>query len=183
MVSQPADSDTPDAGNTKRRMSLLIVILLTVPVCLFLGMAVLIIVLNGNAPETLTRAEFEAARQKWKAQGPSSYNVDVEVRGKQPAKYHVEVRQGEVVAYTRNGLTPRNRGTWETWTIPGQYEMIAHELNAADNPQAVFGVPKDASVWQHAEFDAQLGYPRRYERRVLTTDLWIEWLTTLEVVP
>lgn len=143
-----------------------------------LGLAVALLVYwsRGDMPP-LTRARLDEAIARWEQYGPSSYDLDVVIRGRQPGTVHIEVRRGEVVAMTRNGRTPAQRRTWEFWTVPRQLESLEIELEAADDPQRGFGAPAGARVVQRAIFHPDLGYPLRYERIVLGTPLEVEWET------
>lgn len=125
----------------------------------------------------LTEAAFHAAEARWRKLGPASYDLDVEISGGQSGQFHVEVRDGEVTACTRNGLAPR-RHTWETWTVAGQFETLELELQGAADPQSRYGVPAGTQVIQQALFDTELGYPLRYERHVMGANLPVAWRVT-----
>jgi hypothetical protein len=175
--SSPVGRDAPKS--TRRRLR---------PLPLLLGIAVglavasvgvlLFFVLTSDRAPRLTRAEYEAAVARWDAQGPASYNLDLELTGNRPSLIHVEVRDGQAVRMTRDGVEPRQERTWFYWTVPGQFDTIAEELEMAENPAQAFNSPTATQVVIWAEFDPQLGYPLRYDRVVLGTDFEIHWKVT-----
>src|SRR5947207_13466085 len=58
---------------------------------------------NYDPTPTLTPTLFEAARERWKAAAPPSYDIEVHVTGPQASVYRCEVRDGEPQAHWRNG--------------------------------------------------------------------------------
>ncbi len=140
-------------------------------------------ILNRSHTPLLTRAAYEEAAERWDTHGPASYNLDLELTGNRPGKIHVEVRDGRPVHMIRDGVEPKQQRTWYYWTVPGQMDMIAEELDMAENPAASFDSPKATQVVIRAEFDPEYGYPRRYDRVVLGADFEIHWtVTNFEVV-
>lgn len=135
-------------------------------------------VLNRNSTPLLTREAYEAAAERWDAHGPASYDMDLELAGNRPGKIHVEVRDGQPTRMVRDGVEPKQERTWYYWTVPGQMDMIAEELDMAENPAEAFNTPGATAVIQRAEFDAQYGYPRSYDRIVQGTDFEIHWKVT-----
>jgi hypothetical protein len=125
----------------------------------------------------LTSETLAAAEMRWREHGPKSYTLDLKLGGVRPGNVHLEVRDGQVADMTRDGVTPSQRRTWDAWTVDSQFDMIETELAGAAHPERAFGAPPDARVVQRADFDPQLGYPRKYERFVLGTALEISWET------
>jgi hypothetical protein len=113
----------------------------------------------------LTEGALEAAMAKWDQNGPASYDMDIELRGARPGNVHVEVRAGQVTAHTRDGRIP-NESTWYTWSVPGMFDMLARDIQIAENPQQEIGAPPGAKWWLRCEFDPQFGYPARYHQVV-----------------
>jgi len=134
--------------------------------------------LNRTRTPLLTRAAYEAAAERWDAHGPDSYTLDLELTGNRPGKIHVEVRDGQPVRMIRDGVQPKQQRTWYYWTVPGQMDMIAEELDMADDPAASFDSPQASQMIIRAEFDPEYGYPRKYDRVVLGTDFEIHWTLT-----
>ena len=136
---------------------------------------VLLILGRGERLPDLTPENLEAARRRWEENGPKGYDLDVVLSGSQMGKIHVEVRDRKVTAMTRNGVTPKQERTWEYWTVPGQFDTIEDEMEKAGDPVNGFPAPPGSKVIQKAEFDPDSGYPRRYHRVVLGTQLEIRW--------
>lgn len=111
----------------------------------------------------LTQTDLVAAKKRWQEHGPVSYDMDIELRGAQPGRVQVNVRNRVVAAETRDGRVPKEH-TWDTWTVPGMYNTIETDMEIAENPeQAIQAAP--GTTWQlRCEFDPVLGLPRRYHR-------------------
>jgi hypothetical protein len=144
---------------------------------LVLVVVLVISILRRERVPRLTPEEFEAAAQRWDTNGPASYNLDLELSGTRPGTIHVEVRDGRAVRMTRDGVEPRQERTWYTWTVPGQFDTIAQELEMARDPAGSFDSPKATQVIIWAEFDPRYGYPLRYDRVVLGADFETHWRT------
>ena len=83
----------------------------------------------------------------------------------------------------RDGVEPKQRRTWDYWSVPGQFETIHIDWEAAKHPQEGFGVAPGTKVVLRAEFDQRYGYPRFYQRILLGTGIHVEWrVTRFEVV-
>lgn len=109
--------------------------------------------------------------------------MDITIGGRQPGEVHIEVRDGTVTKMTRDGVTPSQSRTWEYWTVPEQFETIAQDFDSAERSGG-FGAAPGTQTTLKAEFDTTLGYPRRYERYVLGTNLNVDWtVTRFEAVP
>jgi hypothetical protein len=177
--SQPhvADSAAPAPQPGGKRLPTLFVVGL-----LFVGLIVgLIVVLQLFAvqriPE-LTEPLLEAAQQRWKENGPASYDLDLEISGAQPGDVHVEVRDGEVTAMTRDGRAPEQRRTWYVWSVPGQFETIERELEMAADPEHEMQAAEGTRLRLRAEFDPQYGYPRQFHRMVFGGGPEVYWRVT-----
>jgi hypothetical protein len=121
--------------------------------------------------ELLTQAE-----RLWEKNGPASYDLEIELQGDSPGKFHVEVRQGRVkTPPTRNGLPVRSRAAWETWAVPGQFETIRRELELAADPQREMHASAGERLVLRGEFDPVYGYPRHYHRIALGGGPEVEW--------
>jgi hypothetical protein len=135
-------------------------------------------VLTRDSLPRLSEADYRAAVSRWEARGPADYNLDLEIAGNRPGKVHVEVRAGQVTRMTRDGVEPKQKRTWDYWSVPGQLDTIGEELEMARDPAASFGNRDATQVVMWAEFDPRYGYPRRYERVVLGTDFETRWHVT-----
>jgi hypothetical protein len=132
----------------------------------------------------LTRQRLAEAQRRWASHGPSSYELDLVLGGSQTGAIHVAVRNGEVVEMTRDGRAPRQRRTWDYWSVPNQFAMLSQDLESAQSPERVFGVRSPGQVLLRAEFDPRYGYPAFYQRTVLGGTNHIEWrITRFEALP
>jgi hypothetical protein len=113
----------------------------------------------------LTDSQLQEAEELWQRAGPASYDMKLEIRGARPGKVRIQVRNGEVTRMSRDGHTPPER-TWDTWTVPGQFETLERELVMADDPVHEVQAQAGTQLRVHADFDPQYGYPRRYHRYV-----------------
>lgn len=178
--SQPNESNAaPQAPAARRRFrpAALIVGTTLGALAVVAGLLVNAYLSRGRTP-LLTRAAYEAAADRWDEHGPASYTLDLELTGNRPGKIHVEVRDGQPVRMIRDGVEPRQQRTWYYWTVPGQMDMIAEELDMAENPAASFNSPQASQMIIRAQFDPKYGYPRQYDRMVLGTDFEIHWKVT-----
>ena len=132
------------------------------------------IVARRSALPALDEAELQAAEERWRDEGPADYEMRVHVTGRQPSEFRVQVRRGRPVSLTRNGnATPQRM--WDVWTVEGLFDTIHQEIELAQNPAGPFGSPPGTQVVERAEFDQRFGYPRRYQRIVMGTELEIAW--------
>jgi hypothetical protein len=113
----------------------------------------------------MTEATLQAAIERWKEHGPASYDMEIDLRGAQPGRVHVEVRNKEVTAQTRNGRVP-GRWTWDTWSVPGLFDTLGQDLQTAENPEQEIQAAPDTKWRLRCEFDPNLGIPLRYHRLV-----------------
>jgi hypothetical protein len=138
---------------------------------MFLGaVGALVVVLVASSAfrdrgwEELTEENYEAARQQWLSVAPSDYDIEVQVRGRQPARYRVEVRGGLARQAFRNGAPLRSVRTYETWSVGGMFETVGTDLEhimLVASGKASATTPRVSSLVQ---FDEQYGIPRRYLR-------------------
>ena len=123
----------------------------------------------------LTPDDFRTAQQRWASSQPEGYRLEVAVRGRQPATYRVQVCGRQVVNATRDGHALKDRRTLDTWSVPGMLNTIQIDLNrvaATDEEQAS---SQSTRLWLGAEFDPEYGFPRRYRRVELGTQMQVDW--------
>ena len=140
--------------------------------------AILILFATRRNMPRLSQEAYERAVELWAKNGPRDYELDLELAGNRPGKIHVEVRGGEVVHMTRDGVEPRQKRTWDYWSVPGQLETIGQELEMARDPAASFKTPGATQMVMWAEFDPERGYPRQYDRVVLGANFEVHWKVT-----
>ncbi|HWB10631.1 MAG TPA: DUF6174 domain-containing protein [Pirellulales bacterium] len=127
---------------------------------------VLIAVSRRSATPPLTAESLEAARTLWQKNSASSYRMDVRVTGRQPSRYHVEVKGGKPVRVLRNDHEI-NRRNWPYWTVTGLFDVIEHDVDCAADPTRGFGAQPGSTAVLRADFDPHYGYPRKFERLIL----------------
>lgn len=138
-----------------------------------LGLAIAGVIVVGTRPATmpeLTRARLREAEARWHEAAPRDYLLEVTVSGSQSAVYVVEVQEGEPVQATRNNRPLLQRRTWDAWTVPGLFDVIASDLDAVENNQQ--------RLQLRCQFDPEYGYPAKYERIEFGTGLHITFEVT-----
>jgi hypothetical protein len=138
------------------------------------GLMVFALTTGRRPPPPMARSDFEAAVQRWHAHRPRDYTMTIELSGRQSGTMAVVVKNGETISVQRNGV-PTPERTWKYWTVDGLFDNIRLDLEGLDQPERAFGVGDVSQLVQQAEFDTELGYPRRYRRAVQTTGDAIEW--------
>jgi hypothetical protein len=131
----------------------------------------------GESLPELTEKLLDAAMTRWEEKGPASYDLDLEIAGRQPGIVHLEVRDGEVTVANRDGR-PTPERTWDEWSIPGQFDTLIRELEMAADPQGEMNAPRGARIWLRAAFDPQFGYPRKFHRYASGGAIEMSWRTT-----
>lgn len=121
--------------------------------------------LRDPAPH-LTRQAFDQARQRWESAQIADYDVEVEVQGRQPAVYRVEVRNNVVRSALRNGYPLKQRRTHATWTVPGMFDTIEIDLESVERATAseASGQRPASQLQLRARFHEKYGYPAYYHR-------------------
>ena len=137
----------------------------------------LILFVRGSTP-LVTAESLDAAEQRWRQSGPTDYQMDLTLTGLQAGEIHIEVHHGEVTSMVRNGQTPKQRRTWDYWSVPNQFEMIRQDLESAQQPAQAFGASDRSQFVMRADFDPHYGYPIYYQRIVLGTPHDISWRVT-----
>jgi hypothetical protein len=142
-----------------------------------LAVAIALVVFRDRTPD-LTEAGLDAAERRWQERGPQSYDMDLVIEGNRPGPVHVEVRRGQVTHMTRDGVEPKQRRTWAVWAVEGLFETIRQELDKTADPAEGFQTAPGSRMVQRAEFDPQYGYPAKYRRLVLGSNLELRWDVT-----
>ncbi len=142
-----------------------------------LASLLLIRVLRDPLP-VLDEPTLTAAWQQWQAYGPTSYNLTLQLEGARPGPVHIEVRNRQVTAMTRDGRTPRQRRTWEAWTVESQFDMMRRELEMAADPAGEMGTTSDSRLLLGATFHPRLGYPTRFRRIAIGGGPDVSWRVT-----
>ncbi|HTN77524.1 MAG TPA: DUF6174 domain-containing protein [Pirellulaceae bacterium] len=164
------DNNVSPAGNAKRSLRWIKGAFFGALLALMAAGALSIVIMRLSSLPALTRERFDAARQQWEERAVSDYTIEVRVNGPQAATYLVEVKNHEAISALRNGAPLRQPRTWGTWSVPGIFDTVASDLESLETRRLDLVV--------RCLFDAELGYPTRYQRldRNLSTE------TTWEVV-
>lgn len=125
-----------------------------------------VVLSRRHTTATLTLDSLHAAEERWASNGLPDYWLDITVTGRQPSRYHVEVKDGEPIEVQRNDRD-LDRRNWRYWTVPGLFDIIEHDIECAEDPTRGFGARRGSTAVLRADFDARLGYPRVFERLIL----------------
>lgn len=130
---------------------------------------------RGSGLPAANMATFEGARERWKQNRLPDYNIEIEVAGRQPATYCVEVRGGEPQAAFRNGQPLRQQRTFHTWTVDGMFETLSGDMTRLfpDGPDAP--PRRDPPFVLRVRYDERFGYPAAYQRSEYGTGIDVEW--------
>jgi hypothetical protein len=115
----------------------------------------------------LSQQDFEDAQSRWRKNGPRDYDVEVEVSGRQPAIYRVEVRGGEPAAAFRNGQPLTQKRTWFTWSVPGMFGTLESDFNHVARVTTGDVDENTPRLRLFGIFHPKYGYPERYRRIML----------------
>lgn len=149
----------------------------------FVAMVTLAMFTRGEVSPRLTPEIFRAAMAKWKQEQPRDYNIEIKVRGNQPATYFVEVRDGDPQRALRNGKPLTQRRTFGTWSIPGMFATMSRDVDALERRAAGQADKFTPDLHLRATFDPRYGYPARYRRLQYQSSVEVEWeVTRFEVV-
>jgi hypothetical protein len=123
------------------------------------------------------------ARQRWEANAPPNYDIEVVVRGSQPATYAVEVRDGRPEVALRNGQPLLQRRTFSTWSVPGMFSTMSRDVEVVERFEQGNASPSAPRLALRAEFDERFGYPTRYRRIEWGSPVEVSWeVTKFEVI-
>ena len=143
---------------------------------LALGVAVALLLFVREPGRGLDDEALAEARARWSRSGPASYSLEIETGGSMEAAHRMEVRDGEVVAMTTNGVEAA-RSAWEYWSVDGLFAFLETEIANAADPKRAYGV-EPGQVVLRVRFDADYGYPEFFLRHVMGRQRGIEWRVT-----
>ncbi|MBW3600249.1 MAG: hypothetical protein KY475_23645 [Planctomycetes bacterium] len=112
----------------------------------------------------LSAEDFRKAQERWQANAVDNYDIEVRVRGRQPATYRVEVRDGEPAAAFRNGRPLTQKRTWGTWSVPGMFGTLASDFRHVAEVESGRADETTPRLGLYGVFDPRYGFPRRYRR-------------------
>ena len=174
MSAQSADSveHPPNRVTTVPVTAFLLVLLV---IALLLG--VVYFVFGRRIPE-LTPERLAEAQAKWARAGPASYTMDIDLGGARPGVVHIEIENGDPIAMTRDGVTPKQERVWGVWSVPGMFDTIERELELAEDPVNQMDAARGTKLWLRCEFDPVYGYPQVFHRAVRGGGPEVYWEVT-----
>jgi hypothetical protein len=147
-------------------------------VLIILGSVAVTVPIVYNLSLQLKPEQIEAARQRWQANGPRDYDLDISSRLNDQEKadeFHVCVRDGKVTkAWCNNQKL--NDAEKDRHTVERMLDYISATLRR----DAESGGKRNYAM---ADFDSRDGHPRRYVHRVATTKEREEWIIKLVAPP
>jgi hypothetical protein len=167
---------TPPAVEERRFHRTILFLLVPAVICV-VGVVLLMQTLVGERIPELTDIELERAEVLWTSAGPASYEMDLEILQGRPGTVHIEVRDGEISAMTRDNRTPAQH-TWRYWSVPGLFETLERELEMAEDPVHEVGAAAGTRWQLRCDFDPAYGYPRRFHRYVSGGGPEVYWRVT-----
>lgn len=172
--------DVPKSAIPYRRMFIGLAAGLTLGLLTMVGLA---LVNRGKVSPKLTPEVFRAAIAKWESEQPRDYDIEIQVRGNQPATYFVEVRNGEARLALRNGKPLTQRRTFSTWSVPGMFATMSRDVDALERRATGKADESTPDLNLRATFDPRYGYPARYRRLQYQSSVEVEWeVTRFEVI-
>jgi hypothetical protein len=127
-------------------------------------------------PQVTSEAIAEA-RARWREHGPKSYDISIRFHSFNTGDdtFDLEVRDGHVSRAVKNGsieIVDKK----EYWTVDSQLDEIAADIERRD--QGGYNVKQNVTIELYAEFDAELGYVRRYEHIIVRNPQNYDWEVT-----
>lgn len=138
-----------------------------------LTVAAITTLVTFNLRQQLRPEQLAAAKALWKEKGPRDYDLEYTKQVQQTELFRSRVRDGKVVAATRNGQ-PLEERLYRYSSVPGLFSDIERFLEIDAEP----GRPRTFTV---ASFNGQDGHPLRYVRRVMGSTERVE--ITVKLTP
>ncbi len=141
------------------------------------GVVVLVIasLLSRDPSPSISRRDFDEAKQRWAERGPENYDVHVEAFGRQAAIYRVQVRDGKTATLIRNDIPIGRASARETWSVLGMFDTIEYDLAAIDRYRELHPDARRDPLTLRATFHPELGYPQQYRRIEFGSDIEVRW--------
>lgn len=116
--------------------------------------------IRSSSLPTITRADFEAAQQRWQDSETSNYEIGVKVEGMQPGSYEVTVQNDIATAAKFDGRDLKRQRTFGTWSVNGMFDTLSRDFETND---------EHGYLLLKATFHPEFGYPLKYERIEMRT--------------
>lgn len=178
MGDEEAKADAQQLREKARRKLALIAAAFLGATLAVIGVVVYYLLQPRDTTPKLTRDRFEAAKLKWEQAAPKNYNIEIKVTGLQAATYNVQVRRGDVVSASRNGTPLPRRHGFATWSVPGMFSTIGHDVEQVQAIQDGSAKPGASRLELRGEFDCKFGYPQHYYRYEWKTRNEVSWDVT-----
>jgi hypothetical protein len=157
-----------------------------------LGSAAVVIPLVYNLRLQLTPEQVEQARERWRASGPASYDIDYQERHTHAGEtdetaYRVLVRDRRVVGVARDGELTLLAGSAPALTL-GPWPRALPGPDSARDIDGMFDhiesqlhqdLSQNRRPYATATFDPRDGHPTRYVRRIRGGAERLEWTVKL----
>lgn len=144
----------------------------------FVVVILVIAILNRQDSPAVTPSALSAASRLWDATGPDNYDLEVKLTTRQTELHRVEVRDGVVRAYSRNGRPMTRYRTFGTWSVPGMFATIERDVANVKRFEEGTAEPNCPKLTLWGTFDADYGYPKKYHRIEWGSDVEVSWEVT-----
>ena len=125
------------------------------------------VVLPARTPPELKEAELQAAQATWKAQGIKNYDLAIEFVAinnveKDTFEYLVQCRDGKVAKLLRDNVEIPSQEERDRWSVDRMFQDIQEDIEKRKS--GTFNTAQGVRVLLIAEFDPELGYPKKYRK-------------------
>jgi hypothetical protein len=175
---QDAKNHESARANAKRKLGLLAAALLGSVLTVTVVLVVLAIVRRDPSPE-VSRELIEGAATRWQQNGPSSYDIETVVQGRQQDVYRVSVRNGEAISLVHNGTPIKRPQGRDTWSVPGMFDTIRRDVETVERVESGQADKYTPQLHLKADFEPKYGYPIRYRRTPKSGGGEIVWNVTV----
>ena len=138
------------------------------------GLLLGLLIFRSATPPELTSTALDEARARWRARGPVSYELEVQMGGTLTDRRLISVRDGHVVGMTIDARAAAE-SSWEYWSVEGMLDFLEAELSNAAEPPPGLGITDPSLIVLRATFDAELGYPTHFFRHLMGRQQGTEW--------
>ena len=125
-------------------------------------LASLVVWIRGEPLQRIDRDAIDAEMQKWAEQGPSNYQLVVQLVGRMSGEFTLTIRERTVVSGLRDGEAISENRLPRAWTVDGMFETVLADL--AMTERAERGDTGARYVKMLGVVDPQYGFLQRYLR-------------------
>ena len=145
------------------------------------GIVIVLLYQSGEPIPQFSKDDFEAAQQKWRSAAVDTYEIEIDVTGRQSATYRVKVVAGNVVEAFRNDRPLKQRRTMGTWSVPGMFDTMLSDVENRELFQSGKGDRNTPQVTLRCKFHPEYGFPLLYQRlehRKFASNMEVTWTVT-----